>query len=127
MKKTSRIVETTDNNSDANFKVENVPVFVREVKHKNNEGMTTTTAASTSETHSISRRYECIKVPTQTPHTFKEIAEQSTELPFHELNFVSRKELEERSDRLIMNAFIQTKKNINRSVSHKEITDSGTW
>ena len=47
--------------------------------------------------------------PIQDALTFKEVVERSVGLPYHEVNYMTGKDLRDRVDRLVLEAYIQSK------------------
>lgn len=108
MTPSSRIVATTGNNLNAGIKVEGIPRSVSK-EHASKEGMTTTTASESWGTQSNGAQVDAELKPVQEALDFKEVVERSFGLPYHEVNFMTGKDLRDRADRLVLEAYIQSK------------------
>ena len=107
MTPSSRIVATTGNNSNADIKVEGVPRSVSK-NHTSKEGMTTTTASASWETEN-NAKVNAEPQQLQEALSFREVAERTFELPYHEIKFMIGKDLRDRADRMVLEAFIKSK------------------
>ena len=66
--------------------------------------MTITTSETTM---SLESSVNSISRATDTPETFEEVASQAMDLSAHEINFKTKKGLQDRADNLINGAFIR--------------------
>ena len=108
MTPSSRIVATTGNNSNADNKVEGVPRSVSK-NHTSKEGMTTTTASESWGTDENNSKGKAEPQELQEALSFREVTERTFELPYHEINYMTGKDLRDRADRMVLEAFIKSK------------------
>ena len=108
MTPSSRIVATTGNNSNTDIKVKDVPRSVSK-NHTSKEGMTTTSASASWETEANNAQVNAESQLLQEALDFREVVEGTFELPYHEVNYMTGKDLRDRADIMVLEAFIQSK------------------
>ena len=104
----SRIVATTGNNSNADNKVEGVPRLVSK-NHTSKKGMATTTASASWGTDENNAKGKTEPQQLQEALSFREVAEKTFDLPYHEINYMPGQHLRDRADRMVLEAFIKSK------------------
>ena len=108
MTPSSRIVVTTGNNLNAGIKVAGVPRSVFK-EHVHKKGATTTTASETWGIETKDTQDKAKPKPIQDALNLKEVVGRSVGLPYHEVTYMTGKDLRDRADRLVLEAYIQSK------------------
>ena len=102
----SGFAATTAGKLNAHTKVDNVPTS--SYQNEEQEGMTTTTADST---YNITEEATLNKINTQDerPTLFTSLVEDTVGLPYHQVMFMTGKEIRDRSKRIVLDSYMRSK------------------